>query len=172
MSGVTAYLGLGSNLGSRRQTLGRALGLLQRPELRIEAVSSIYESAPLGPVPDQPTFLNLALRARTTLAPLALLGCCQQVEAALGRQRQVEQIQGPRTLDIDLLLLGQQVERWPELVLPHPRMSLRAFVVLPLLELDPRLTDPRDGSPLAGLLPSLSQQKIKKRGQLQGLTTN
>lgn len=161
---MIAYLGLGSNLGQREANLLAALELLPGPGLEPVAVSSIYESDPVGPVQDQPSFLNLVLEARTSLLPEALLNHCLAVERRLGRDREREVPKGPRLMDVDLLLVGQQVGRWPDLVLPHPELTNRAFVVLPLLELSPDLTDPRDGSSLEVALPGLADQGIQKKG--------
>ena len=162
---MIAYLGLGSNLGQREANLLRALELLGAPEVQPVAVSSIYESDPVGPVQDQPAFLNLVLQVRTPLDPLPLLQHCLAVERSMGRARQDEVPKGPRLIDVDVLLLGQTVGRWPELVLPHPELGNRAFVVLPLLELTPGLMDPRDGSSLAVVAPDLeATQGIQKKG--------
>jgi 2-amino-4-hydroxy-6-hydroxymethyldihydropteridine diphosphokinase len=125
--------------------------------------SSIYESDPVGPVQDQPPFFNLATEVLTSLEPRSLLRRCQEVEGALGRRRELEQQKGPRTMDVDLLLMGPRVERWPELELPHPELARRAFVVLPLLELQPGLLDPRDGRPLSSLAGALeAEQRIMR----------
>lgn len=162
---MIAYLGLGSNLGRREANLLRALELLRGPEVDPVAVSSIYESDPVGPVQDQPSFLNLALKVRTSLLPRPLLHHCLAVERRMGRTREQEIPKGPRSVDVDLLLVDQRVERWPDLILPHPELINRAFVVLPLLEVSPDLTDPRDGSSLAALAPALeAAQRIQKKG--------
>lgn len=152
----TAYLGLGSNLGERLDTLQRAVDQLARaPGVRLIASSRVWQSDPVGG-PPQPDYLNAVLRLDTELAPLQLLDTCQAVEASLGRERTVRW--GPRTIDIDLLLYGERRLADPRLTLPHPRMTARAFVVLPLLELDPemrlpdgtRLVDIRSGTATAG----------------------
>lgn len=159
----TAYLGLGANLGDPRATLGQALTLLQDEALHVSACSSLYRSAPVGPVQDQPPFLNAVARLRTRLSPHRLLGRCLQVEQALGRRRRGVPAKGPRTVDLDLLLWGAQVDRSRRLVLPHPELTRRAFVLLPLLELDPGLCDPRDGRVLERHLGDLlSEQAVEK----------
>ena len=132
--GVTAYLGLGSNLGDRRATLQRALELLAaEPGIRVEASSRVWETEPVGP--PQPRYLNAAIRLVTELEPIDLLQACRRVEAALGRVR-LERW-GPRTLDVDVLLYDDRVVDEPDLQVPHPRMHERAFVLAPLLELEP-----------------------------------
>ena len=161
---MIAYLGLGSNLGRREANLLAALELLPEPGLEPVAVSSIFESDPVGPVQEQPAFLNLALEVRTSLEPRVLLHRCLAVERRLGRERDREVPKGPRLMDIDLLLAGRMVGRWPDLELPHPELTNRAFVVLPLLELSPDLTDPRDGSSLRVALSGLADQGIQKKG--------
>ena len=162
---MIAYLGLGSNLGQREANLLQALELLRGPEVEPLAVSSIFESDPVGPVQDQPSFLNLALKVRTSLWPRSLLHHCLAVERRMGRMREQEVPQGPRRMDVDLLLAGQGVGNWPDLILPHPELINRAFVVLPLLEISPDLKDPRDGSLLAVYAEALeAAQRIQKKG--------
>ncbi len=161
---MIAYLGLGSNLGQREANLRGGLDLLCGPAVEPLAASSLYESAPVGPVQDQPAFLNMVLQVETRLEPLELLRHCLAVERRLGRHRQQEVPKGPRTLDVDLLLVQGVVRRWPDLELPHPQLPHRAFVVLPLLEITPDLSDPRDGSPLSALVSVLEGQRIQKKG--------
>jgi len=116
-------------------------------------VSSAYETEPVGEVLDQPTFLNAAIRIRTELDPEELLDLCKEVEAARGRELDAPR-HGPRPLDVDLLLLGEIELRTDRLTLPHPEVSSRRFVLVPLLELDPELTLP-DGTRLERALASL-----------------
>jgi 2-amino-4-hydroxy-6-hydroxymethyldihydropteridine diphosphokinase len=161
----TAYLGLGSNLGDRRANLEQALWRLQAPDLRVIQVSSVYESAPVGPVPDQPAFENAAAHVRTDLTPRELLSRCLKVEAELGRVRRVAQ--GPRCIDVDLLLVDDLVASWPELELPHPELTRRAFVLAPLMEIAPLATDPRDGALLCCQIGALLRsQSILRVGRL------
>ena len=130
-----ADLGLGANLGDRLANLQRAVDLLNaNPGLRVEASSRVWETEPVGG-PDQPDYLNAVVRVEIDLEPRQLLAACQGVEQALGRERDVRW--GPRTIDVDVLLVGETVSRDPTLTVPHPRMLERAFVILPLLELDP-----------------------------------
>lgn len=130
-----AFLGLGSNLGARAETLAAALQRLDRPPvLEITAVSAVYESKAVG-LTDQPDFLNLVARIHTSLPPHELLRTCLEVEASLGRVR-LERW-GPRTIDIDVLLYGEERVQDSLLTVPHPRMAERAFVLAPLAELAP-----------------------------------
>jgi 2-amino-4-hydroxy-6-hydroxymethyldihydropteridine diphosphokinase len=154
------FLGLGSNLGERLANLQAALGALPGPALELRRVSSVYESEPVGPIREQGTFLNAVAELRSGLGPRALLGPHHQVEARLGRRAGLPQ--GPRLIDLDLLLFGERVETWPELVLPHPELGRRAFVLAPLLELDPGLRDPRSGTPLAELLGRVKGQSLRR----------
>jgi 2-amino-4-hydroxy-6-hydroxymethyldihydropteridine diphosphokinase len=159
------YLGLGSNLGSRRANLEQALARLQDADLRVQQVSSVYESEPVGPVPRQPLFLNAVARVQTSLGPRELLSRCLEVEDRMGRQRLVDK--GPRSIDVDLLLVNDVVASWPELQLPHPELTRRAFVLLPLMEIAPLLTDPRDSTLLCCKVGTLLRtQSIMRVGRL------
>jgi 2-amino-4-hydroxy-6-hydroxymethyldihydropteridine diphosphokinase len=148
---VTAYVGLGANLGDREATIRRAVELLAAtPGIEIVAVSTLRETDPVG-YADQPRFLNGAVVLETELAPRALLDRLLEVERALGRVRGEGPRFGPRTIDLDLLLHGDEVVDEPGLVLPHPRLAERRFVLEPLHELDPGLTLP-DGRRVSKLL--------------------
>lgn len=137
---VFAFLGLGSNLGDRLDNLQRAVDLLDDDDAtRVEAVSSVYETEPVGG-PEQGPYLNIALRVATRRSPRRLLRLCNEVEAALGRVR--EERWGPRTVDVDVLLYGERVLRTPRLEVPHARMTERAFVLVPLMEVAPGLRLP------------------------------
>jgi 2-amino-4-hydroxy-6-hydroxymethyldihydropteridine diphosphokinase len=131
----TAYLGLGSNLGDRLATLQRAVDLLDA-EAGIDVVASsrVWETDPVGG-PPQPEYLNAVVRVETDLPARDVLAAAHRVEAALDRVRHVRW--GPRTIDVDIELYGGEAIADPDLTVPHPRMFERAFVVLPLLELDP-----------------------------------
>lgn len=133
---TVAYLSLGTNLGDRLQNLVAAVRLLSTPATRVTRVSSVYETAPQGKT-DQPTFLNMAVEVDTALEPRELLQHIQSVEQQLGRVR-VERW-GPRIIDVDIVLYGDICLQEEDLILPHPRMQERAFVLLPLLELNPQL---------------------------------
>lgn len=156
MSQVIAYLGLGSNLGGREATLRQAVAdLSEQSELSVVRVSSFYETAPVGPIADQPPFLNAVAAVETTLLPTDLLQVCLAVEQHHGRNRVAEVRWGPRTLDIDVLLYGETVLDLPGLTLPHPRLHERAFVLIPLLEIAPDLVHPGLGISIENLLNSL-----------------
>ncbi len=134
---TVAYLSLGSNLGDRKAQLQEAVRLLQaNPAISNVKMSSVYETAPVGYL-DQGAFLNLAVRLETSLSPLELLDACQGIEQTLQRERLVRW--GPRTVDLDILLYGQEQLVTEKLTIPHPRMSERAFVLVPLRELLPSL---------------------------------
>lgn len=147
------YLGLGSNLGDREAALRAALEALGRRGVAVEAVSSLYETEPVGEVPDQPDYLNAAARVRTALEPEQLLDLCKEIEAELGRGPGGPR-HGSRPIDIDLLLLGDLELRGERLELPHPELTRRRFSLVPLLELDPGLALP-GGRRLAGALAAL-----------------
>jgi len=149
----TGYLGLGSNVGDRQAHLRAAIELLGERGVEVEAVSSTYETEPVGEVLDQPDFLNAAIRIRTELEPEALLDLCKEVEAERGRALDARR-HSPRPLDVDLLLLGDLQVSTDRLKLPHPEVTSRRFVLAPLLELDPELTLP-DGTRLSQALASL-----------------
>jgi 2-amino-4-hydroxy-6-hydroxymethyldihydropteridine diphosphokinase len=140
-----AYVGLGSNLGDRSATLARALELLgERQGIDIVVASSFRETDPVGYV-DQPRFLNAAVAIETSLSPEALLAALLDVERELGRTRQGPRY-GPRTVDLDLLLMEGITVDEPGLTVPHPRLHERVFALAPLAELDPSLVVPGHGS--------------------------
>jgi 2-amino-4-hydroxy-6-hydroxymethyldihydropteridine diphosphokinase len=149
-----AYVALGSNLGDREATIRAALAALDAATgVRVAAVSSLVETEPVGVV-DQPRFLNGAAALDTSLDPEALLGLLLALERRFGRDREGVPAQGPRTLDLDLLLYGNARIHRPGLEIPHPRLHERAFVLAPLAELDPSLEVPGKGdiqTLLAGL---------------------
>lgn len=139
----TVYLGLGCNLGQRRASLSQAKILLnQAPGLQIEGQSALYETAPWG-LEGQPSFYNAALKARCSLQPLALLDLCKSIEAEMGRKP--GQRWGPRLIDIDILLYGEDIWELPRLKIPHIHLHQRAFALIPLLELAPGIIIPGKG---------------------------
>jgi 2-amino-4-hydroxy-6-hydroxymethyldihydropteridine diphosphokinase len=141
-----AYIGLGSNLGDREATIRAALDeLAATPGVELVAVSGLLETEPVGYL-DQPRFLNGVVAIDTTLGARALLALLLAVEARHGRDRAAEQAQGPRTLDLDLLLFGDAEIREEGLQIPHPRLHERAFVLDPLLEVAPGLEVPGLGT--------------------------
>ncbi len=133
--GTTAYLGLGSNLGDRLANLQAAVDqLAAQPGLRVARSSRVYETDPIGG-PPQPDYLNAVVEVETDLSAPELLAVCLHVEASLGRVR--AERWGPRVIDIDVLTYDEIRVDEPELTVPHPRMQERAFVLLPLFELEP-----------------------------------
>ena len=148
-----AYVGLGSNLGDREHMIWGAIHMLTfSPELEVAAVSSIRETDPVELL-DQPPFLNAAAAVDTELEPRALLDLLLTVERELGRTRDGPRF-GPRTIDLDLLLYGDEVVDEPGLAVPHPRLHERHFALEPLAELDPDLVVPGRG-PVQALLSGL-----------------
>lgn len=148
-----AYLGLGSNVGDREAHLAHALDRL-RAEGRLTGVSSVYETDPVGYL-DQGPFLNMVARLETERTPEELLAAVVGIESGRGRVRDFPN--APRTLDIDILLYGDRQLRLESLTIPHPRMNKRPFVLVPLLELDPRLREPVTGRGYRDILGALSQ---------------
>ncbi len=162
MSVELGYLGVGSNLGDRRALLQAAVEDLWAHGVQTLASSSVYETEPVGEVLDQPAFLNACLRVETALGPEALLDACKAVEAALGRAPGGVR-HGPRPVDADVLLLGDEAYASERLEIPHRELARRRFVLVPLLELDPALELP-DGTPLAGALAALEGQAVHRVG--------
>ncbi len=155
---VTVYLGLGSNLGERQENLDKVLDYLSQ-RLKITGVSSVYDTEPVGN-PQQPRFLNMVCCVRTMLKPGELLILVKGIERKMGRQP--GRPNSPRPIDIDILLYGSEVINSPDLVIPHPRLSRRAFVLVPLAELAPDLVHPQNNKSVKELL------KEVKRG-VQGV---
>jgi 2-amino-4-hydroxy-6-hydroxymethyldihydropteridine diphosphokinase len=159
------YLGLGSNVGDREENLRAAIRMLGERGVEVDAVSSTYETEPVGEVLDQPDFLNAAIRIRTELEPEELLDACKAIEGERGRILDAPR-HSPRPLDVDLLLLGELELSTDRLTLPHPEVTSRRFVLAPLLELDPGLALP-DGTRLSDALASLgSGQRAERAGSL------
>jgi 2-amino-4-hydroxy-6-hydroxymethyldihydropteridine diphosphokinase len=135
------FLGLGSNVGGRRAHLEAAVSALGGHAVEVKASSSVYETEPVGEVLDQPDFLNACVRVRTELDPEGLLDAAKAVEREVGRAADGIR-HGPRVIDVDVLLLGDQRHHSDRLTLPHADLVQRRFVLVPLLELDPELTLP------------------------------
>lgn len=154
------YLGLGSNLGRRAANLARARRLLEREGVEVLAASSVYETEPVDGI-DQPWFLNQVLEVRSELEPAALLRLAKSIETELKRRPTV--LKGPRTIDVDILFAGDLVLETPGLVLPHPRLHLRNFVLVPLKEIAPRLCHPVLGKTVAELARSAVDPGLVKR---------
>ena len=155
----TVYLGLGANMGDREAMLGSALEGLNRPDLRLLRQSSLYETEPIG-LQEQAWFLNLVAEFETDLFPKQLLHRMQKIEMGMGRMRSVKN--GPRTIDIDILLYGNVVMKTEELEIPHPRYRERRFTLAPLAELNPGLRDPETGQTMAEMLAALTGQTARK----------
>jgi 2-amino-4-hydroxy-6-hydroxymethyldihydropteridine diphosphokinase len=139
MQPQTVYLSMGSNLGDREENLRQALSALASEHIEPRRVSSCYETEPVG-YRDQPWFLNIAVETSTSLSPDELLNRCRHIESKLGRRRSFHG--APRTLDIDILLYGDQVIAGETLVIPHPRMQDRRFVLKPLSDIAPQVLHP------------------------------
>jgi 2-amino-4-hydroxy-6-hydroxymethyldihydropteridine diphosphokinase len=156
---IRAYVGLGSNLGEPREQVERALRELARlPRTRLARRSSLYRSDPLG-YAGQPPYVNAVAEIETDLGARELLGELQALEARHARTRSFAN--APRTLDLDLLLYGEEILDSPDLVLPHPRMHERGFVLEPLLELDPAIAIPGIG-PAAARLAACAGQGVER----------
>jgi 2-amino-4-hydroxy-6-hydroxymethyldihydropteridine diphosphokinase len=149
-------------MGDSEALLRAALDELDRPECRLLRVSSLYETEPIG-FREQAWFLNLAAEFETELLPKELLHRMQEIEMAMGRTRTVEN--GPRTIDIDILLYGDLVMKTDGLEIPHPRYRERRFTLAPLAELNPGLRDPVTGRTMSEMLATLTGQTARKRGQ-------
>ena len=146
---TVAYLGLGTNLGDRKANLKRACNLLSGyPGVRLLRCSQVYETEPWG-VTEQPRFLNSAVEVATTLEPERLLDVCKDVEQQIGRQPGIRW--GPRLIDLDILLYGNDVVDSPHLEIPHPRLHIRAFALIPLAELAPGAVHPGQGRTIGEL---------------------
>lgn len=155
--GTLALIGLGGNLGDRKAILDGAVAALSRtPGVDLRQVSAYHETAPVGGPPDQGAFLNAAARVETTLDPHALHRVLRDIEAQAGRVRRVRW--GERTLDLDLLLFGEQIIEAAELVVPHPRMAVRRFVLAPAIEVAEHVLDPLTHRTMSQLLAHLDRR--------------
>jgi len=158
--GEVVYLSLGSNLGNRESYLTRATQRLsQMVGLKLLAESSLYHSRPLDCPEDCPDFLNKMLKLECYLKPVQLLDNTERLEIEFGRTE--KNSRSNRVIDIDIILFGDRIFKNERLEIPHPRMTERAFVLIPLKEIDPDVTDPRDDRRLCDLLPGLGDQGVK-----------
>ncbi len=152
------YLALGSNVGDRLANLKEAIAALT-PQMEVKARSEVYETPPWG-YEDQPKFLNQVVRAKTYLDPEPLLKHLKRLEVALGRQASFPN--GPRLIDLDILFYDDLVLYSPALTIPHPRLHERAFVLLPLMDLDPELVHPINKKSVREMLASCNTEGITK----------
>ena len=153
---MTVYLALGANLGDRRANLIAALGRLP-PLVRVEAVSALYESPPQPPAPP-PAYLNAAARVETELEPEALLSYLKQIEHDIGRR--AGERWAPRPIDLDIALYDDRVVDSETLQIPHPRLPDRAFVLRPLLDIEPDLVHPVGGERLDAMLERVGEDEL------------
>lgn len=152
-----AYISIGSNLGDREQNLKNACSLLNKEkEIELLNTSSIYETDPVG-YTDQGKFLNIVVKIETQLVAESLLEKCLEIEIELGRIREIRW--GPRTIDLDILLYNNENIETEKLIVPHPRMHERAFVLVPLLEIDPAVNLPNATTPLHQILDEIPDKE-------------
>ncbi|MGE7782018.1 2-amino-4-hydroxy-6-hydroxymethyldihydropteridine diphosphokinase [Peribacillus sp. NPDC097264] len=152
-----SYLSIGSNMGESFDTFQRAFQLLSEdPHIKLVSCSSLYETDPVG-YTDQDCFLNAVIKVETDLTPEDLLRACMQVERKLGRKRNVRW--GPRTLDLDILLYNHENVETEILSIPHPRMHERAFVIIPLMELESDIILPKMNTSLSDLLEKIPDKE-------------
>lgn len=155
---VKAYLGLGSNIGNRELQLNEAIKILHAYQgIQVTQVSHIYETEPVG-YTNQPTFLNLCIEIETELNPQSLLKCCLATEQQLHRKREIRW--GPRTLDVDILLFGDQIIEQDNLSVPHPRMKERSFVLIPLNDIATNQIEPISNKSIGQLV--VTDNSVKK----------
>ncbi len=167
---ATAYIALGANLGDRERTLRSAIAALRQLG-SVDAVSSFYETAPVGAV-EQPDFLNAVVALRSALPPQELMAALLRIEQQHGRDRSLSVRKGPRTLDLDLLSYADVVMETPALTLPHPPLQDRRFVLVPLMEIAPQWRHPLSGKTAATLLLELSRHDGESSQPLRKLNSS
>jgi 2-amino-4-hydroxy-6-hydroxymethyldihydropteridine diphosphokinase len=156
-----AFLSLGSNMGERHRNLEDAIIALERERIRIISRSAIYETEPQD-VTSQPWFLNTVVECESRYFPRQMLRVLQRIERELGRERAGAIRRGPRTIDIDILLLGKVIMDTPDLTIPHPRMFERRFVLQPLLEIAPEVRHPLTNEPVSRYSAGVARQRVRK----------
>ena len=154
------YLSLGSNVGDREANLRAAIAALGHAGVRVRRVSSLYETEPVDFL-EQPWFLNCVVEGETKSKPLGLLRALREIEAKMGSKKLIAK--GPRLMDMDILLYGQETMDTPELQVPHPRMHLRRFVLVPLAEIAPELQHPSWSGTVADLLAGTPDRSAVQR---------
>jgi 2-amino-4-hydroxy-6-hydroxymethyldihydropteridine diphosphokinase len=155
---MAVYIALGANLGNRRANLKRALELMP-PAVRVTSMSALYESLPQPPAPP-PAYLNAVCKVQTALSPRGLLAYLKTLEQRMGREPAPRW--HPRVIDLDIVLYDEEAVDEPDLVIPHPQMAARNFVLQPLLDLDRELKHPLTGEPLADLLEHLGLEGLER----------
>ncbi len=161
---MKAFLGIGSNLGDRERNIRRAVDeIASLPFTKLITVSSLYDSEPVGEV-EQANFVNAVALIETELQPTRLLWNLMLIEKRMGRVRTVRW--GPRPIDLDIIIYGKSIIKEDGLSIPHPEMEKRAFVLIPLLEIDPELVHPRSKEPLKKLLKKIKPHRsVKRKGR-------
>lgn len=163
---ISSFIGLGSNIEPREDYLKRAIKLLKtHKEIKVEEVSSIYETVPVGYV-NQDKFLNQVVKVTTSLSAIDLLDVCQSIERDLGREETFED--GPRTIDLDILLYNQEYRQLDRLKIPHPRLHERAFVLIPLNDVGPERIIPTSGKSVSELVAELSKKSLQSVVKWEG----
>lgn len=157
MSEKTIYLSLGSNVGDREANLRKAMVTLGDAGVRVTRVSSLYETEPVDFL-DQPWFLNCVVEGKTEVAAVSLIKALREIESWMGNKKLVPR--GPRLIDLDILLYGQEIIDTPELQVPHPRMHLRRFVLVPLAEIAPELRHVSWADSVQGLLAATPDHSV------------
>ena len=160
MDETTVYLSLGSNLGDREKNVRKAIAALANARVRVTRVSSLYETEPVD-LREQPWFLNCVVQAETDVPPLDLLRALREIESGMGSKKLIPK--GPRLIDLDILLYGDETIDTPELQIPHPRMLNRKFVLIPLAEIAPNFKHPLWKGSVSQMLKDLSDPSIVRK---------